>query len=173
MLDLIDHPVAEDHTWTCDIDSVTIPEAEGVVASSKPADSNPDDEDMDTAEKKLPKLCNDALLKKFGNFCKLANLVTMVSDGYSKPMLSNRLQGSEVKEGLCITVYLKHLHETPDMRVPPILPRAILDHSEEALGDRLTYLGLFNEEDQRGKERCQAKTACRSLPGNEEAQALL
>ncbi len=134
--------MAEDRTCTCEIDPVTIPEAEGVVANSKPADSNPDDEDMDTAEKELPELGKEALLKKFGNSCKLANLVTMVSEGYSKPMLSNRLSGSEVKEGLCITVYLKHLCDTRDMRVPPILPKAVLDHSEMALSDRLNYLGI-------------------------------
>ena len=156
MLDLIDHPVAEDRTCTCEIDPVTIPEAEGVAAISKAADSNPDDEDMDTAEKELPELGKEALLKKFGNSCKLANLVTMVSDRYSKPMLSNRLSGSEVKEGLCITVYLKHLRDTPDMRVPPILPKSILDHSEKALGDRLTYLGLKSmrrtKEERKGAE---------------------
>ena len=42
----------------------------------------------------------------------------------------------------CITVYLKHLVDTPDMRIPPILPKSVLDHSEKALGERLTYLGL-------------------------------
>ena len=123
MLDLIDHPVAEDRTCTCEVDPVATPETDGVADSSKPADSNPDDEDMDTAEKELPELGKEALLKKFGNSCKLASLVTMVSEGYSEPMLSNRLQGSEVKEGLCITVYLKHLCDTPDMRVPPSCQR--------------------------------------------------
>ena len=97
---------------------------------------------MDTAEKELPELGKEALLKKFGNSCKLENLITMVSDGYSKPLLSQCLSGLEAKEGLCITVYLKHLVDTPGLSLPPNLPESILDISEKVLGERLTYLKL-------------------------------
>merc|ERR1712143_44232 len=89
----------------------------------------------DTAEKELPKLGNEALLKKFGSSCKLENLITMVSDGYSKPLLSQRLLGVEAKEGLCITVYLKHLVDTPGLSLPPNLPKSLLDISEQVLSD--------------------------------------
>ena len=43
----------------------------------------------------------------------------MVAEGYSEPMLSNRLQGAEVKEGLVITIYLKHLRDSPELSIPP------------------------------------------------------
>jgi len=143
MLSLVDHhPVAEDCTCTFEVDPVAVAESDGVADSSKPADSSPDDEDMDTAEKELPELGKEALLKKFGNSCKLENLITMVSDGYSKPLVSYCLSGVEVKEGLCITVYLKHLVNILGLRIPPILPKSVLDHSEKVLGERLTYLVL-------------------------------
>ena len=97
LLDRIDHPVAEDRTCACEIATATTPEAAGVTAGSKSAVSGTEVEDMDTAEKELPELGREAILKKFGNSCKLASLVAMVSEGYSEPMLSNRLQGAEVK----------------------------------------------------------------------------
>ena len=143
MMNLVDHtPVSEDRTCACEVDTVTTTDTDGVNESSKSADSNPEVEEMDTAEKELPELGKEALLKKFSNSCKLEYLITMVSDGYRKSMLSYRLSGVEVKEGLCITVYLKHLVDHPDMSIPPILPKSVLDHSEEVLGERLTYLGL-------------------------------
>ena len=40
--------------------------------------------------------------------CKIENLPTMAGNGYSKALLSQRLSGAEAKEGLCISVYLKH-----------------------------------------------------------------
>ena len=64
----------------------------------------------------------------------------MVAEGYSEPMLSNRLQGAEVKEGLVITIYLKHLRDSPELSIPACLPRAILSVPEKALNDRLAYL---------------------------------
>ena len=112
----------------------------GVAEGGKSADSSPEEEDMDTAEKDLPKLGNEPLLKKLGKSCKLENLLTMVSNGYSKPQLSQRLSGVEAKEGLCITVYLKHLTENPGMSLPPILPKSILDLSEKVLKERLSFL---------------------------------
>ena len=78
MLDLIDHIVAEDCTCACEIVPVTIPEAEGVAAGSN-ANKEAEVEDMETAEKELPELGREAILKKFGNSRNLANLVAMVS----------------------------------------------------------------------------------------------
>ena len=67
MLSLVDHnPVAEDRVCTCEVDPEVVAESDGVADSSKPADSSPDDKDMDTAEKELPELGKEALLKKFG-----------------------------------------------------------------------------------------------------------
>ncbi len=143
MLALVDHnPVAEDRVCNCEVAPEVVADPDGVADSSKSAESSPEEEAMDTAEKELPKFGNEALLKKFGSSGKLENLITMVSDGYSKPLLSQRLSGVEAKEGLCITVYLKHLVDTPGLRIPPILPKSVLDHSEKALSKRLTYLGL-------------------------------
>ena len=45
-----------------------------------------------------------------------------------------------MKEGLVITIYLKHMRDTPELSIPPILPRAILTIPEKVLSDRLTYL---------------------------------
>ena len=143
MLALVDHhPVAEDRVCNCEVAPEVVADPDGVADSSKSAESSPEEEAMDTAEKELPKLGNEALLKKFGSSCKLENLITMVSNGYSKPLLSQRLSGVEAKEGLCITVYLKHLVDTPGLSLPPNLPESLLDISEQVLSDRLTYLKL-------------------------------
>ena len=103
--------MAEDRTCACEIATLPTSNAAGVTAGSEPAASSPpavsdnEVEEMDTAEKALSKLGREAILTKFGNSCKLANLVAMVAEGFSEPMLSNRLQGAEVKEGLVITIY--------------------------------------------------------------------
>ena len=111
-------PVAEDRTCNCEVAPEVVADPEGVARGSN-TDGNPDEEAMDTAEKELPKLGNEPLLKKFASSCKLEILITMVSDGYSKPLLSQRLSGVEAKEGLCISAYLKHMADNPGMSLPP------------------------------------------------------
>jgi len=139
-------PMAEDRQCNCEVAPVAVADPNGAAEGVKSADSSPEEEDMDTAEKELPKLGNEPLLKKFGSSCKLENLLTMVSNGYSRALLSQRLSGVEAKECLCITVYLKHLTENPGMSLPPNLPESNLDLSEKVLGERLAF--KIYEEDQ-------------------------
>ena len=124
----------------CEVSPVAVADPKGAAEGGKSADGSPEDEDMDTSEKDLPKLGNEPLLKKLGKSCKIENLLTMAGNGYSKPLLSQRLSGAEAKEGLCITVYLKHQTENPGMSLPTILPKTLLDLSEKVLKERLSFL---------------------------------
>ena len=133
-------PEAEDRLCTCEVAPVTVTDPKGAAEGGKSTDGSPEDEDMDTSDKALPKLGNEPLLKKLGKTCKIENLLMMAGNGYSKALLSQRLSGAEAKEGLCISVYLKHQTENPGMSIPTILPKSLLDLSEKVLKERLSFL---------------------------------
>ena len=133
-------PVAEDRLCACEVAPEAVTDPKGATEGGKSADGSPAEEDMDTSDRALPKLGNEPLLKKLGKSCKIENLLTMAGNGYSKALLSQRLSGAEAKEGLCISVYLKHQTENPGMSIPTILPKSLPDLTEKVLKERLSFL---------------------------------
>ena len=53
------------------------------------------------------------LVAQFSKLCSLTNLVHVMPVGYPRELLSNRLQGDEVKEGLAIAILLMHKMANP------------------------------------------------------------
>lgn len=154
----IDLLVAAESSCACEVAKLPTSEAAGETDSGTAAATNAEVEEMDTVEQEVPQVGKEPLCTKFGNSCKLANLVAMVGEGYSKPLLSNHLQGQEVKEGLVITILLKHQREK---NPPSIVPKVLLSMTEKVLNDRLTYLNYLSmrktkEEKRRFKMKLQA-----------------
>ena len=78
-------PMAEDRQCNCEADPVTVANPDEAAEGGKSANGSTEGEDMDTAEKELPELGSEPLLKKFGSSCKLENLLTKVSVGTARP----------------------------------------------------------------------------------------
>ena len=99
-----------------------------------------EDNEMDTGE--VVDLLKGAtkLVPQFSKLCSLTNLCAQQPEDYPRELLSNRLQGDEIKESLAIAIMLKHKSDKPGE--PPLrwMPAELLSATDIAISDRQAFL---------------------------------
>ena len=115
----------------------TEPEAE--IAGSDSGAGPSEDELMDTSNQDNL-TGKDPLITHFKGSCKMLSMLDLIPDDYCKELLSTRLHGNEIKEGMAITILGNYKRENPCLNPPAWFPDELLGKSEEELKDRMDYL---------------------------------
>ena len=83
------------------------------VAGTSRERDHEEEEDMDTGDGEDLLKGSTKLVAQFSKLCSLANLCAEKPEGYPRELLSNRLQGDEIKESLAIAIMLKQKSDKP------------------------------------------------------------
>ena len=110
------------------------------VAGTSREGDHEEEEEMDTGDGEDLLKGSTKLVAQFSKLCSLANLCAEKPEGYPRELLSNRLQGDEIKESLVIAIMLQHRMDHPGE--PPLkwMPAEILSATDTAINDRKAFL---------------------------------
>ena len=78
------------------------------VAGTSREGEKEEDEDMDTGDRADRLKGSTKLVPQFSKLCSMTSLCAQQPEDYPRELLSNRLQGDEIKESLAIAIMLKH-----------------------------------------------------------------
>ena len=92
---------------------------------------------MDTTEKEEAKKGSTPVVKTFKNSSTLSTLGPLMSEGYSQELLSRRLQGTEVKEALVLTILSNFRSANPGKVPPKWMPDELQFKTDEEIMARL------------------------------------
>ena len=129
-LEYPDHrELGDDATCACEV------EASSVVIGLEGGNTNQGNnhEHMDTLESGALPPGADPLVTKFSKSAKPMAMLDLVEGDYNQELLSSRLPGNAVKEGLAITLLLQFRRTTPTNQPPAWMPKELLSLSEDVL----------------------------------------
>jgi hypothetical protein len=86
-------------------------------------------------------------VSKFHKYANTVTMVALVKGDYSEELLSNRLKGRVIKEGLAITLLMQFREENPSptAKPPHLIPRELLSNGQEVLQERLSFLAVISK----------------------------
>jgi hypothetical protein len=134
-LEFPDHrELRDDATCACESEEVeeqAIPVAAGLEGGNTDQESS--HENMDTVEVTALPPGADPLVTRFSKSANPKAMLDLVEGEYNQDLLSGRLQGNAVKDGLAITLLRQFCRTTPTNRPPAWMPKELLSLSDDVL----------------------------------------
>ena len=113
-------------------------------------------ENMETEEIVALPAGADSLVKKFARSTNPKSLLELVEGDYNQDLLSKRLQGNAMKEGLIITLLRQFRAKDPNFKPPAWMPKELLSVSEEAMEERMSFLRALSKKPTQKEKKGQA-----------------
>ena len=123
---------------TCACEVEAIPSVIGLEGGNTIQGNN--QENMDTLESGALSPGADPLVTRFSKSANPKAMLDLVEGDYNQELLSSRLQGNAVKEGLAITLLLQFQKTTPTNQPPAWMPKELLSLGADVMQTRLAFL---------------------------------